>query len=45
MTIRIEIKLTDTENGRELSYSQHKATYSRKELLKRLDEYEKEMIK
>ena len=45
MTIRIEIKLIDTEHQQELSYSQPKTNYSRKEILKKLDEYEKEMLK
>ena len=45
MTIRIEIKLIDTDNQKEFSYSQTKESYSRRKSLEKLEEYEKEMLK
>lgn len=46
MAKSIEIKYIDSgKPGMELSYSQPKANYSRGELMKRLEEYEKEMIR
>ena len=45
MTIKIEIKLIDTDNKKELSYSQSKANYSRRKSLEKLEEYEKEILK